>query len=152
MDPDRLVSLYERQSAKLDFANGLVAPFRKCGHEMHRLSSLRKICGWLDENHVRPSATAKEGAKWHPQRLHDYLYMDGSEPTRKIVRAKKERRDRDEGMRIAIHRMFESARAVLADPPQGKDWGSVLDWEERLHAHEMRILSIAQRLRTALGR
>lgn len=148
MDPDRLVSLYERQKRKLDFAETLIPVFERCGDEIGRFRSLREICAWLDANHVQPSRTAKRGSKWHPQRLSDYVYMDGSEPSDEALEASN---DRSEGMRVKIRRTFESARFVMEGRPDLQSrWGTVESWEERLKAHDQRVVYVANRLRRAL--
>jgi hypothetical protein len=150
MEPDLFTSLYARQRSKLDFAETLIPAFEKCGREIGRFNSLRKICRWLDTHDVPPSAKSDSSSKWHPQRLSDYLYMDGTEATHETIR---EARNHKEGMRVKIRRMFEDARQVLeARPDLVHRWGTVATWEGRLDAHEERIVQTAHRLRRALGK
>lgn len=150
MEPDRFTSLYERQNSKLDFAETLIPSFQRCGGQIGRFNSLREVCRWLDAHHVPPSATSKAGSKWHPQRLTDYLYMDGSEATDETIA---EARNRNEGMRVKIQRMFKEARDVLESRPDLiHRWGTVASWEDRLKAHESRIVQTAHQLRQALGK
>lgn len=151
MDPDRLASLYKRQSIKLDFAKSLVPHFKRYGHEVGLSRPLRAVCVWLDEMGVSPSATAKPGTKWHPQRLADYLEMDGSDPSEEDALMV---RNRKEGMRVTIRRLFDDCRPILSNtqPPFAGRWGSIEDWEEKLRKHELRTVKVAQDLRSALGK
>lgn len=150
MDPDRLVSLYERQKRKLDFAQALIPTFEQCGHEIGRFNSLRAICKWLDEHQVQPSPASDAPTKWHPQRLSDYLYMDGSEPCDEAINAP---RSRKEGMRVAIRRLFEEARDVMESRPDlVQRWGTIAHWENRLLELDQRIVHTSHRLRRALGK
>lgn len=144
-DPDRFVSLFKRQQAKLQHAERLLPAFQGCGHELGRMASLRDIAKWLEARGVKPSSLGK--GKWTAQTVKEFTEnMDGAEPNSILVESE---RQRNEGMRIAICRELLKAESGL-DVEFGS--GAADQKRREVQDHCMQLLVTAQKVRGALFR
>ena len=72
-DTDGYFSLIKRQRRKFEYAETLVPFFAEAASDLGAQRSEGALADWLNERGVKPSANAKEGTKWHRQRLPEIL-------------------------------------------------------------------------------
>lgn len=157
-DPDGYYSNLNRQRAKLAYARSLLPHLQRCVQDVGPNPSYSVIARWLEEQGVKPSAGAKEGAKWNAQVITDYLLMDGLEPTTENIETYIQERDRANklgqrkvarkfGFRITISaRWRENEWKILSSKGEERRHYD----EQQLAKHIDEVVKVASALRAAL--
>lgn len=162
-DPDRYKSLISRQKKKLAYARKLLPWLEEAAKDLDEglldSTSYNAVARWLTAKGVKPSENARDGARFAPQTLKDYLFMDGLEPTEDALwgsglprrgenQKGQKHRIREEGFRVSAMREFQKCEGYIAG-----EFGQARLARERamLERHLADVESVAKGLRQALG-
>lgn len=156
-DPRRFYSILKRQQDKLAHAPTIERAFTQAVEKLGPNPGYTELARFLSGN-VKPSATAKIGARWTAQTVKDWLYFDGLEPTEQNIHAlweggrdknktQRNKLTRKIGFRVVIAEMWERVAANIA-AEKGEE--HFLFKQKMLHNHLIEIERTAQKLRDTL--